>query len=355
MYECKDSNDFDFYFDSRELAPQYPLNDMIVRNTYTEGDRNEMLFTSADKIGIKKIVFFNAIPNINKYNEVLKYDYTADGGATWVSREINLNTGNITGERVITGIPSIINLANKVLYRYMFGVNLGFINEPPIFSPLLPGEKDLVFLIINFDNRITFSTDGNPNHLVRFTNENKLFSFWNDGEFRSVQVSTPIDLLYTKYIDIVSSDLQQYSQVKSRSNSVKTKTLLYRFYIQPSYIDISAFRTENPWKVYSLLPEADFPSYTTAEEKNTKTINTLGDDFYRDYQRVPVYPSCYIVDEPQNISYFSFRSDVAVDNFNIQLLDDQGRPLYIPSNPNRTDKFSGIDLDIVFSLKKINK
>lgn len=136
------------------------------------------------------------------------------------------------------------------------------------------------------------------------------FGFRASNTFRPYFICYNISLYYTKYVDILSTKLTQFTVAQNRANNGSDMTLLYRYFFDPPMLH---FETRG----FCLL-DADLPF---ADETTAANTFITGH-----------YPQCFNVStEPHNINFIGFDRDIIREYIDISLFDSYNQPILLPS------------------------
>lgn len=229
------------------------------------------------RIAIKEINLPLSIPNVNPRNFGLYID-VKNPDESITQYDVFVDTGFYTGPVLQTAVQGALNVdggvGNSTNWEVEYNVSTGrfSINNPdvdfrinPKIGVYLPGEEETTLA-----EMMGFQTAGK--------------------EFANSIIGSYASLLYTTYIDIVSTIITKNQDVRDSSTSVRTgQDLLARIYIAPQ-------------------------AYTPINTEGSVIGST---PFHLHYQW-------------QQPKILGWNADESLPTFRIQLRDDKGQVLYVP-------------------------
>lgn len=212
--------------------------------------KTDISILRAKRVGVSSFAMAFNTPNVNIKNNVLAFRTSTNNGNTFVDKVVIIPEGfYVTPDELIDEMIVQMNAASGLTFSRDPAVP--FQSNRNVVLRLTDIGQEYVFL----DKSILKLSSGDPGFSTVVTSVDQL-SMMEKGEplvnlprlsefppngpllttdFTETKLIGSINLQYTRFVDVVSKKLTNYSTVNNSSNSTFNGNLIYRLYLKSSF------------------------------------------------------------------------------------------------------------------------
>lgn len=244
-------NQGEIYLDSQTSIDKIGPANMILSTRKTTDSQQNLLFTNISRVSVQSIGFNFISPNVNPRNNRIVVFSSFSGSFHQVDLiEGFYNTTDLLIDHIVTRLNTITGLTGLTFSR--------------VAVPLMPGA----YTLSSAGGNYYFNLDCSA-----MVKGYQLYNLPRDQTPTSSKIVGVMSLIYTRYIDFVSSQLTKYAKVPSRTTGYSNNI------IERMYIDDSTY----PHVVAQYEPGSSIFNYKPTDSVSSidiKLLDQFGDELY---------------------------------------------------------------------------